>query len=104
MTNFFFSEMLPGMRRGPKSSRWRKGASTGFAAYFARRSEPLNLQPEEEPLAEATGAGLRWILTGMGEESTQVRSATGGSVRNVMVGVTGALIALGHGERPPRAP
>jgi hypothetical protein len=71
----------------------------GFALYFARRSEPLNVQPDE-PLAEVSGAGEKWIFTGMGDESTQVRSTIGGSVRNVMLGVTGTLIALGHGESP----
>ena len=87
------------MRRGPKPTKWRDAASAGFAAHFARRSEPLNL-PEEAPLAEATGAGLRWIFTGFGEESRQVRIASGGSVRNIALGVTGTLLALGNGETP----
>eukprot|EP00966_Prymnesium_polylepis_P066004 1531422-Prymnesium_polylepis.1 len=81
--------MLPGMRRGPKPTMWRDAASAGFAAHFARRSEPLNL-PEEAPLAEATGAGLRWIFTGFG--TRQVRIASGGSVRNIALGVTGTLL------------
>eukprot|EP00966_Prymnesium_polylepis_P214233 4961139-Prymnesium_polylepis.1 len=92
--------MLPGMRRGPKDSRWRKGASVGFATFFARRSETLNVLPEEEPLTEVTGAGLKWIFTGLGADSTQVRAAADGSVRNVVLGVTGTLIALGIGQLP----
>ena len=82
------------MKRGPKPSKWMHGASAGFAAYFARRSEPLPSLPDEEPLAEVTGAGLKWVFTGMGAESTQVGVASGGSVRNVAFDVTGALLAL----------
>ena len=88
--------MLPGMKRGPKPSKWARGASAGFDLFFARRSDPLSSPPDEEPLAEVTGAGLKcWIFTGTGTESTQVGVAIGGSVRNVALGVTGALLTLG---------
>eukprot|EP00966_Prymnesium_polylepis_P224419 5191031-Prymnesium_polylepis.1 len=64
--------MLPGSRRGPIPTKWRAGAGARFDAYFARRTEPLNSAPEEEePLAEATGAGLRWVFHEFGEETTQ---------------------------------
>eukprot|EP00966_Prymnesium_polylepis_P144872 3345343-Prymnesium_polylepis.2 len=74
--------MLPGMRRGPKPGKWKKGVSVGFAAYFARRSEPLNVQPEKEPLTEATeDAGFKWIFTGFGgNEPTQVRASSGSRI------------------------
>ena len=94
-------KMLPGMKRGPKPSKWARGASAGFDLFFARRSDPLSSPPDEEPLAEVTGAGLKcWIFTGTGTESTQVGVAIGGSVRNVALGVTGALLALGTGQSP----
>ena len=88
------------MKRGPKPSKWRRSASANFSSFFARRSELLPSLPDEEPLAEATGAGLKWIFTGMGAESTQVGVANGGSVRIVALGVTGALLALGTGQSP----
>ena len=88
------------MKRGPRPSKWRRSASADFSAFFARRSELLPSLPDEEPLAEATGAGLKWIFTGMGTESTQVGVAHCGSVRNVALGVTGALLALGTGQSP----
>eukprot|EP00966_Prymnesium_polylepis_P016341 376648-Prymnesium_polylepis.1 len=69
--------MIPGMKRGPKPTKWTKGATKGFAAFFARRSEPLNSPPEEAPLAEVTGAGLKWLFSQIGEEPTQVRVAAG---------------------------
>ena len=92
--------MLVGSRRGTKPSKWRKSASKDFKSYFAQRSEPLNSLPEEEPLAEVTGAGFKWLFRQFGEEPTQVRAAAGGAVRNVALGVTGALLALGSGQCP----
>ena len=91
--------MLPGSRRGPKDKRWTKGVQASFADFFAKRSEPLN--PAEKvtaPLVEATGAGLSWLFSSFGEEPTQVRAAEGGPVRNISLGITVALVALGHGE------
>jgi hypothetical protein len=86
--------------RSRPSGAGRAPGSEGFVSFFALRSEPLNVQPEEEPLTEATGAGLRWIFTGLGEDPTQVRATSGGSVRNVALGVTGTLVALGAGQNP----
>ena len=85
--------MFEGRSRGPKPSRWRANASIGFEAYFGRRSEPLNEEPDDEPLAEATGAGFKWLFSESGGEPRQVSSASNGSVRNVALGVTGALLA-----------
>ena len=86
------------MKRGPKPSKWRGTVSAGFEAFFAQRSEPLNLQPDEEPLVEATGAGLKWLFSGLGNEPMQVQVVTGGVVRNVALAVTGMLVALGCGQ------
>ena len=91
------------MRRGPKPTRWTTGAQTGFAAFFARRSEPLYTAPDDEaaaPLIEVTQAALKWMYTSFGNEPEQVCVATGGSVRSVVIGVTGALVMLGSGQIP----
>ena len=91
--------MLPGSRRGPKDKRWTKAVQASFADFFAKRSEPLNpAEKDTAPLVEATGAGLSWLFSSFGEEPTQVRAAEGGPVRNISLGITVALVALGHGE------
>ena len=93
--------MLPGSRRGPKDKRWTKAVRASFADFFAKRSEPLNpAEKEAAPLVEATGAGLSWLFLSFGDEPTQVRAAEGGPVRNIILGITGALAALGHGQAP----
>ena len=91
--------MLPGSKRGPKDRRWKKACRSAFEDFFARRSEPLHqAETDEAPLVEATGAGLKWLFSSLGDEPTQVQSAVGGRVRNVVLGVTGALVALGVGQ------
>ena len=92
--------VLPGMRRGPKPKGWEKTSKAGFEAFFARRSEPLNIAPDEAPLTEATGAGLRWIFHGFDDAASQVRATEGAAVRNVIKCVTGALVMLGCGQNP----
>ena len=94
------SNVLPGCRRGPKPSKWKKTVASGFEAFFARRSEPLDAAAEEEPLVEASSTGSKWLFSFLGDEPVQVSAAIGGRVRNVALGVTGALIALGVGATP----
>jgi hypothetical protein len=81
---------------------WRKEAQAGFEAFFARRSEPLRDARDEveSPLTEATGAGEKWMFCEFGNQPTQVCSGTGASVRNVVVGITGALVLMGCGQQP----
>ena len=88
-------KMLPGMRRGPKPTRWRDDARAGFAAFFARRSQPVNSPPDDDPLTEASSAGHKWLFSEFGKEPTQVQIEEGGAVRNTVLGVTGSLLMLG---------
>ena len=54
-----------------------------------------------DALVEATGTGCKWLFTGFGEdEPTQVQAAVGGAARSTVIGVTGALVALGVSEKP----
>ena len=92
--------VLPGSRRGPKSKQWTKTSRLAFGDFFAKRSEALNHQPDEAPLHEATGAGLKWLFSSFGEEPTQVAATEGAPVRNIILGITGALVALGVGQEP----
>jgi hypothetical protein len=92
--------MLPGMERGPKPTKWVSGAKVNFEAFFARRSEPFRAAPDESPLIEVTAAGEGWMFSGFGDESTQVRSTVGGSIRNIVVDITGTMVMLGSGQDP----
>ena len=94
------SKVLSGCRRGPKPYAWKKAAVSGFEAFFARRSEPLNLAAEKEPLIEVSGTGSKWLFSFLGDEPVQVSVASGGRVRNVALAVTGALATLGVGATP----
>ena len=78
---------------------WKKAAVSGFEAFFARRSEPLNLAAEKEPLIEVSGTGSKWLFSFLGDEPVQVSVASGGRVRNVALAVTGALATLGVGAQ-----
>ena len=91
--------MLAGCRRGPKPSKWKKGASDLFASFFARRSEVLN-PDDQEPLVEVSGSGSKWIFTPFADEPRQVNAAVGSTVRNIALCVTGALVCLGSGQEP----
>ena len=94
--------MLPGSKRGPKDKKWTKTAACAFADHFAKRSEPLPAAESlnESPLIEVTGAGLKWLFSSCGSEPTQVRAAEGAPVRNIVLGITGALLAIGVGQEP----
>ena len=92
--------MLPGSRRGPKDKKWTNKSRLAFGDFFAKRSEPLNHQPDEEPICEATGTGLKWLFSSFGEDPTQVAATDGAPVRNIVLGITGALVALGVGQEP----
>eukprot|EP00966_Prymnesium_polylepis_P328320 7384124-Prymnesium_polylepis.1 len=95
--------MFNGHGRGPKPTRWRHESRESFEQFFARRSEPLHeAEKETEPLlVEETGAGLKWLFSSVGEdEPTQVQAAVGAPVRSVVLGVTGAMVALGFGSEP----
>ena len=92
--------MLPGMERGPKPTKWVSGAKVNFEAFFARRSEPFRAAPDESPLIEVTAVGEGWMFSGFGDESTQVRSTVGGSIRNIVVDITGTMVMLGSGQDP----
>ena len=74
-----------------------------FAKHFqARRSSPLDAAALPEPaFAEVTGAGEKWLFRGIGgEEPMLVRAAAGALVRNIVTGVTGALLVVGSGGAP----
>ena len=94
--------MLPGSKRGPKVKKWTKPAAFAFAEFFAKRSEPLPTAPsiDEAPLTEATGAGIKWLFSSFGNEPVQARAAEGASIRNISLGITGALVAIGVGQEP----
>jgi hypothetical protein len=94
--------MLPGQRKGPKDKQWTKVSKAKFVDYFAKRSEPLNPAESEDaaPLAEAMGGGLRWLFSSAGDEPTQVCAVAGAPVFNVVMGITGSLVALGVGQEP----
>ena len=81
------------MKRGTKPSKWTHGASAGFAAYFARRSEPLPSPPEEKPLAEVTGAGL--TLEGTPAPHSFLGKLIGLWVGIVAQAILGLFIAVG---------
>ena len=88
--------MLNGRSRGPKPSRGVHKSKDSFAAFFARRSEPLNEAEKEAepPLVEATGVGFKWLFTSIGaDEPTQVQATIGAPVRSTVLGNTGALAA-----------
>ena len=94
--------MLPGSKRGPKDKKWTKPAEVAFAKFFAKRSEPLPAAPsiDEAPLTEASGAGLKWLFSSFGNEPVQVKAAESASIRNIVLGITGALVAIGVGQEP----
>ena len=56
----------------------QRGLRSVLCATF--RTTQGNLQPDEEPLVEATGAGLKWLFSGLGNEPMQVQVVTGGVV------------------------
>ena len=71
-----------------------------FESFFARRSEPLMEGATEEPCVDAA-LDFKWIFHGLGgEEPQQVSAAVDGAVISTVLGVTGALVALGVGEVP----
>jgi hypothetical protein len=77
--------------RGPKPSKWTHKSNKQFMAFFARRSEQLNEAEKEvePPLVEATGAGLKWLFTGIGgEEPAQVLAVVGAPIRSIVLDVT----------------
>jgi len=83
--------------RGPKPSVWKHAVQGAFEEFFAKRSNPLNDAEKvvEPPLAEATGAGLKWLYSGLGiAEPTQVQATIGAPIRSTVLGVTGSLVAL----------
>jgi hypothetical protein len=90
--------MLEGRSQGPKTSRWTKRSRTSFKAFFARRSEPLQEAATEELHVDAT-LDCKWIFHGLGgQESQQVSASVDGAIVSTVLGVTGALVALGVGE------
>ena len=81
--------------RGPKPSKWTHKSNKQFMAFFARRSEQLNEAEKEvePPLVEATGAGLKWLFTGIGgEEPAQVLAVVGAPIRSIVLDVTSRCI------------
>lgn len=73
-------QMLPWhAKRTTKRTKWRDDARAGFTAFFARRSEPVNSPPHDDPLTEASSAGLKWMFSECGNEPTQVQVTMGGS-------------------------
>ena len=43
---------------------------------------------------------LKWLFSSFGNEPVQVKAAEGASIRNIVLGITGALVAIGVGQEP----
>ena len=102
-THYFGSNMFNNHGRGPKPSKWTSTASSGFEHHFkARRGSPLDPAAdsvaEQDYFTDITGAGEKWLYAGIGgEEPTAVRAALGTTVENIVLSISGALLALGCG-------
>eukprot|EP00966_Prymnesium_polylepis_P332766 7388242-Prymnesium_polylepis.1 len=85
---------------GPNRPHGRRTSRLASRRSSRADPEPLDAAAEKEPLVEASGTGSKWLFSFLGDEPVQVSAAIGARVRNVALGVTGALIALGVGATP----
>ena len=81
---------------------WRHKSRTSFEDFFARRSSPLDpAAAEPKFFIDATGGCEKWLYTGAGDgEPVTVRAALGSTVKNIILGVSGALLSVGIGSSP----
>ncbi len=93
--------MFENRSRGPKPSKWTKESRVAFDSFFARRTGALDPADAHDRPLDVGGPGNQWLFGGKsGDEPTQVRSALGGRVINVVTGVIGALVTVGTGDAP----